>query len=347
MESVISISNSLPRKTFGLLRGEIEKLLKIERQRELTFRADGIRRRYCGDEVHIRGIIAFSNYCCRSCLYCGLRKENKKIFRYRMKPEEIVKVACEIIQNGVKTVVLQSGDDFGFTRKTLVKIINNIKKGNNVAITLSIGERPFDDYKAFRDAGADRFLLKHETSNQSLYEKLHPGQSLKERLKILEYLKKLGYQVGAGNIIGLPRQSMDDLVDDILLLKEFDVDMAGIGPFIPQKDTPLGNYPAGDLNLTLKFLALVRIVTKNTHLPATTALGTLNPREGQLLGFKAGCNVIMPDFTPEDYRRKYVIYDNKVRVNLKKAKMIIVEAGRKAAKDRGDSLKRFDYAENT
>ena len=276
-----------------------------------------------------------------------MRKENKQIFRYRMKPEEIVKVACEIIQNGVKTVVLQSGDDFGFSRKTLVEIINKIKKGNNVAITLSVGEKPFDDYKAFREAGADRFLLKHETSNQSLYGKLHPGQSLKERLKSLEYMKKLGYQIGAGNIIGLPGQSIDDLVNDILFLKEFDVDMAGIGPFIPQKDTPLGNYPAGDLNLTLKFLALVRIVTKNIHLPATTALGTLNPREGQLLGFKAGCNVIMPDFTPEDYRRKYVIYDNKVPVTLKKAKKIIIAAGRKVARDRGDSLKRSDYAKNT
>jgi len=335
----------MEKETF-ISKEEILQALK-ENNEKIFERADETRKVFCKDEVHIRGIIAFSNYCCRSCLYCGLRKENKQIFRYRMKPEEIVKVACEIIQNGVKTVVLQSGDDFGFSRKTLVEIINKIKKGNNVAITLSVGEKPFDDYKAFREAGADRFLLKHETSNQSLYGKLHPGQSLKERLKSLEYMKKLGYQIGAGNIIGLPGQSIDDLVNDILFLKEFDVDMAGIGPFIPQKDTPLGNYPAGDLNLTLKFLALVRIVTKNIHLPATTALGTLNPREGQLLGFKAGCNVIMPDFTPEDYRRKYVIYDNKVPVTLKKAKKIIIEAGRKVARDRGDSLKRSDYAKNT
>ncbi|TES89831.1 MAG: [FeFe] hydrogenase H-cluster radical SAM maturase HydE [Candidatus Cloacimonadota bacterium] len=335
----------MEKETF-ISKEEILQALK-ENNEKIFERADETRKVFCKDEVHIRGIIAFSNYCCRSCLYCGLRKENKQIFRYRMKPEEIVKVACEIIQNGVKTVVLQSGDDFGFSRKTLVEIINKIKKGNNVAITLSVGEKPFDDYKAFREAGADRFLLKHETSNQSLYGKLHPGQSLKERLKSLEYMKKLGYQIGAGNIIGLPGQSIDDLVNDILFLKEFDVDMAGIGPFIPQKDTPLGNYPAGDLNLTLKFLALGRIVTKNIHLPATTALGTLNPREGQLLGFKAGCNVIMPDFTPEDYRRKYVIYDNKVPVTLKKAKKIIIEAGRKVARDRGDSLKRSDYAKNT
>ena len=241
----------MEKETF-ISKEEILQALK-ENNEKIFERADETRKVFCKDEVHIRGIIAFSNYCCRSCLYCGLRKENKQIFRYRMKPEEIVKVACEIIQNGVKTVVLQSGDDFGFSRKTLVEIINKIKKGNNVAITLSVGEKPFDDYKAFREAGADRFLLKHETSNQSLYGKLHPGQSLKERLKSLEYMKKLGYQIGAGNIIGLPGQSIDDLVNDILFLKEFDVDMAGIGPFIPQKDTPLGNYPAGDLNLTLKF----------------------------------------------------------------------------------------------
>ena len=246
----------MEKETF-ISKEEILQALK-ENNEKIFERADETRKVFCKDEVHIRGIIAFSNYCCRSCLYCGLRKENKQIFRYRMKPEEIVKVACEIIQNGVKTVVLQSGDDFGFSRKTLVEIINKIKKGNNVAITLSVGEKPFDDYKAFREAGADRFLLKHETSNQSLYGKLHPGQSLKERLKSLEYMKKLGYQIGAGNIIGLPGQSIDDLVNDILFLKEFDVDMAGIGPFIPQKDTPLGNYPAGDLDLTLKFLALVR-----------------------------------------------------------------------------------------
>lgn len=306
---------------------------------ELFRKADEVRRVYVGNNVHIRGIIEFSNYCSRSCLYCGLRRENKNISRYRMSPEEIINLANQIIGKGVKTIVLQSGDDFRYTRKMLLGIISCIKKEHpEIAITLSIGERTFEDYGAFRDVGADRYLLKHETANPLIYKKLHPGQSLKKRLKILEYLKKLGYQIGAGNIIGLPGQTLKDLVDDVLLLKDLDVDMAGIGPFIPQKDTPLADFPCGDLNLSLRVLALSRIITRNAHLPATTALATLNPQKGQFLGFKAGANVIMPDFTPEYCRKNYTIYDNKIRVNLEKAKEIILETGRKISPDKGDSL---------
>ncbi len=318
---------------------EIVSLLKGG-TKGLFEKANSVRRKFCGDEVHIRGIIEFSNYCCRSCLYCGLRQENKKISRYRMSPDEIIRLANEIIQCGVKTIVLQSGDDYGFSKKVISEIISKIKKKNPaLAITLSIGQRPLDDYKAFKDAGADRYLLKHETANPKFYERLHPGQTLKKRLQILDYLKNLGYQIGAGNIVGLPKQSLEDLANDILVLKELDVDMAGIGPFIPQKDTPLGNFPGGSLELTLKVLALARILTKNAHLPATTALATLAPEKGQLLGFRAGANVIMPDFTPEYYRENYVIYDNKVRVNLEKAKEIILKARMAVSKNRGDSLK--------
>ena len=235
-------------------------------------KADSVRKKLCGGEIHIRGIIEFSNYCCRSCLYCGLRRQNKNITRYRMPPDEIIGLSNKIIQCGVKTVILQSGDDFGYNRKALSDIIYKIKGANpEMAITLSLGERPFDDYKAFRDAGADRYLLKHETANPKLYKRLHPGQTLKGRIKILGYLKKLGYQVGAGNIVGLPGQTPGDLADDILLMKDIDVDMAGIGPFIPQKDTPLSGSPHGSLELTLMVLALARIVTGNAHLPATTA----------------------------------------------------------------------------
>ncbi len=308
-------------------------------EKELFSKADRVRKNYCGDEVHIRGIIEFSNYCSKNCLYCGLRRGNKNVKRYRMKESEITDLACKIASLGLKTVVLQSGDDLYYTRESICEIISEIKKNVDVAVTLSIGERPFDDYKAFRKTGADRYLLKQETANSSLYERLHPGQNLKERLKILEYLKKLGYQIGAGNIVGLPGQTLKDLANDILLLKNLDVDMAGIGPFIPQKDTPLANFPPGNLNLALKVLALSRILTKNAHLPATTALATLDPREGQLLGLKAGCNVIMPDFTPESYRQNYVIYDNKMRVNLERAKALISEAGRKISSNKGDSLK--------
>lgn len=319
---------------------EIIARLETENSNQLFNEADKIREACLGNEVHIRGIIEFSNYCCRSCLYCGLRKENKGISRYRMSGEEIIKLANEITNFGLKTVVLQSGDDFAFTQKTLSTIINKIKKENpGVAITLSVGERPPDDYKAFKDAGADRYLLKHETANPELYQRLHPGQSLKRRLEILEYLKKLNYQVGAGNIVGLRGQALEDLADDILLMKMLDVDMAGIGPFIPQRDTPLSDFPSGPLELTLKVLALTRILTKNSHLPATTALATLDSAQGQLSGFKAGCNVIMPDFTPEYYRKDYVIYDHKRRVDLERAKELIFKARRLISADRGDSLK--------
>ncbi len=319
-------------------KAEIIEQLKQENTKELFKEADKIREVYVGNEIHIRGIIEFSNYCCRSCFYCGLRQQNKNISRYRMSRDEIIKLANEISQLGVRTIVLQSGDDIEFSQKEISRIINRIKRGKpEIAITLSIGERPLDDYKAFKDAGADRYLLKHESANSELYAKFHPGQTLKRRLAILENLKKLGYQIGAGNIVGLPGQSLEDLAEDILLLKSLDVDMAGIGPFISQKDTPLANFPCGDLDLNLRVLALVRINRKTIHLPVTTALATLDHEQGQILGLSAGCNVIMPDFTPECYRRNYIIYDNKKRVNLEKAKDIIFKAGRVISKGRGDS----------
>ena len=319
---------------------EILSYLKnSDTEKELFKKADRTRKKFCGDEVYIRGIINFSNYCCRSCLYCGLRKNNRRIRRYRMKPEEIVGVAREIVNLGVRTIVLQSGDDFYYTRDMICWIIKKIKEMGDVAVTLSLGERPLEDYRAWKEAGADRYLLKHETANAKLYAKLHPYQSLKKRIKLLYMLKKMGYQIGAGNIIGLPGQTLEDLVDDILLLRDLDVDMAGIGPFIPQRDTPLGNFPRGRLDLTLRVLALSRIVTKDVLLPATTALATLDPENGQLLGLKVGANVIMPDFTPDDYIEKYLIYDNKAEVTLKKAEETVLKAGRKISQKRGDSLK--------
>ncbi|MCD6228095.1 MAG: [FeFe] hydrogenase H-cluster radical SAM maturase HydE [Candidatus Omnitrophica bacterium] len=302
--------------------------------------AEKVRQVFCGEEVYIRGIIEFSNWCARDCLYCGLRRSNKNIRRYRMKEEKIIEVALKIIQLGIKTIVLQSGDDFYYSPNSICKIIQKIKKKANVAITLSIGERSFDDYKAFRDAGADRYLLKHETANPFLYAYLHPGQSLKKRLKILEYLKKLGYQVGAGNIVGLPFQRQKDLVQDILLLEKLGVDMAGISPFIPQKDTPLKDFPPPKLDLALKVLALARIITKNAHLPATTAFATLDSYRGQLLALKAGANVIMPDFTPSEFSKDYKIYDGKLKVNFSYAEEIISKAKRKISLARGDSLKK-------
>ncbi len=311
-----------------------------DRDGELFQKADDVRKEQCGDEVHIRGIIEFSNYCCRSCLYCGLRRENKNLKRYRMEGDEIVELACRIASHGVRTIVLQSGDDFSYTRPMLCRIISQIKEKADVAITLSIGERPFDDYRAFKLAGADRYLLKHETASEELYKRLHPRQSLKNRLNTLEYLRKTGYQIGPGNIVGLPGQSMEDLCKDILLFKKLDPDMASVGPFISQKETPLSSSFRGGFLLTLKVLALTRIVTGNSHIPATTALATVNPGKGLFMGLSAGANVIMPDFTPHEYRKDYTIYDNKAHITLQKAKETILEVKRTISSHRGDSLKR-------
>ncbi len=343
-------------------RREITELLQQDNSAELFKRADSVRKEFCGDEVHIRGIIEFSNYCCRNCLYCGLRSDNKNVHRYRMRIDEIVELANGIAQdgvhpvrndtsrasvvanaeisNGVKTIVLQSGDDFGSRRNDICKIVERIKKNNPcIAITLSVGERPFDDYMAFRDSGADRYLIKHETSNPHLYEKLHPGQSLKKRIEILEFLKKIGFQIGSGFIVGLPQQTLDDLAGDILLLNDLNVDMAGLGPFIPNSQTPLANHHCGNVDLTLKVLAAARIATENVHLPVTTALATLAGENGLLKGFSAGCNVIMPDFTPDNYRKDYTIYDDKFRITLDLVHDVILKANRKIATDCGDSLK--------
>jgi biotin synthase len=308
-------------------------------KKDLLQKADEARKKFCGEEVHLRGVIEFSNYCSRNCLYCGLRRDNKSITRYRMEEKEIVNLATKISAKGLKTVVLQSGDDFHYNRKAVCKIIFEIKRKTDLAVTLSIGERPLDDYRAFKDSGADRYLLKHETLNPDLYRILHPGQDLRQRRKILEYLKRIGFQVGSGNIVGLPQQTPEDLVGDVLFLKELDVDMAAIGPFIPQRDTPLAGQPPGELDLTLRVLAMARILTKNAHLPATSALAVLDSENAQLRALKSGANVIMPDFTPEYYRKNYKIYDNKIRVNLGKAKKTILKAKRTVSRGRGDSLK--------
>ncbi|HDR14390.1 MAG TPA: radical SAM protein, partial [Desulfobacteraceae bacterium] len=188
------------------------------RDPELFKLADEVRSLWCGEDVQLRGIIEFSNHCCRNCVYCGLRRANTELDRFRMGPEEIVNLAAEIAGLGIGTIVLQSGDDFAYDRSTLCRVVKHIKRENNVAVTLSVGERPFDDYRAFRDAGADRYLLKHETASPELYARLHPGQSLKERLGILRFLRRLGYQTGAGSIVGLPGQTVEDLCDDVLLL---------------------------------------------------------------------------------------------------------------------------------
>jgi len=308
--------------------------------RELFDRASGATLENCGNKVIIRGLIEFSNYCCRNCLYCGLRGDNQGVRRYRMTPREILDRVEFIDKLGIKTVVLQSGDDFFYTRECIKGVIEGIKKINpQMAVTLSLGERPRDDYKAFRDSGADRYLLKHETINNALYSSLHPGQSLANRLRILDYLKKLDYQVGIGNIIGLPGQSLRDFVEEIIFIRDSEPDMIGISPFIAQKDTPLSRLKQPDINLTLRFYALARIVSRKAHIPATTAIGTLDRKEGCRLAIKAGANVLMANFTPNRYIRDYIIYDDKNSMDFFSVYDTIVYAGREVSLERGDSLR--------
>jgi biotin synthase len=274
---------------------------------QLLEAADRVRKEQVGDEIFLRGIIEFSNTCERNCLYCGLRKSNANLSRYRMSEDEIIATAEEIQKSHVPTVVLQSGEDSFYTTDMICRLIDRIRKETDLIITLSIGERSLADYKSFQQAGANRYLLKHETADKEIYKYLRPGCKWEDRLQSLRWLKGLGFETGTGNMVGLPGQTLETLADDLLIMKYLDADMLGIGPFIAHPDTPLAGIVHDDLELTLRVLALVRLITRNTNIPATTALGTLHP-QGRLQALQAGANVVMPDFTPESYRSRYDIY---------------------------------------
>ena len=331
----------------NLLKEDIVYLLSLKDPLEvhhLFKKADAVRQEYCGDEVHLRGIIEFSNYCDQNCLYCGLRLHNTELERYRMTKEEIINAACFLYESGIKTIVLQSGEDKKIECADIEEIITGIKKELDVAITLSIGERDFNEYKKWKDAGADRYLLKHETVNPQLYSVYHEGDELEDRIEHIKYLKSIGFQVGSGNIIGLPQQTIEDIADDILLLKELDVDMCSISPFVSSLNTPYKKEKNGDINLVLRTMAVARIVLKNSHIPATTALATLDPY-GRVKGLQVGANVIMPNFTPQPYKEKYIIYENKARADsdphsfIKELHKLIESSGRKVGSTKGHSLK--------
>lgn len=329
-----------------LSKDEIVFLLSLSDDEDIKIlfnRADEIRKQFCGNEIHLRGIIEFSNYCEQDCVYCGLRKSNFTLERYRIGIHEIVNTAIKINSAGIKTVVLQSGEDFYYTKDDIIKIIRAIKDYCDVAITLSLGERGFDEYDEWKLAGADRYLLKHETANPKLYSALHSKQKLEERITHIRYLKSIGFQTGSGNIIGLPKQTIEDIADDILLCKELDCDMCSFSPFIPSPETPFKDVPAADLTLTLKTMAVARIILKNVHIPATTALSTLTP-EGRKLGLQVGANVIMPNFTPDEYKDKYRIYANKKTYDpikyVEELKQVFQSIGRRVGKDKGHSFKK-------
>ena len=324
---------------------EIVFLLSLQKKEELEklyFQANEVRKEYCGDEVHLRGIIEFSNYCDQECMYCGLRRSNKNLQRYRMTKDEIISTAGRITKAGLKTVVLQSGEDHFYSKSLVTDIIISIKEKYDTAITLSIGERGRDEYEEWKKAGADRYLLKHETANDKLYSAYHQHEMLKSRLAHIRCLKQIGFQTGSGNIIGLPGQTIEDIADDILLCKEMDCDMCSFSPFIPSNNSPLWNIPPANIDLTLKTIAAARIVLKDVHIPATTALSTLIDG-GKELGLKVGANVIMPNFTPLPYRENYQIYKNKKTydplVYLEEIKSMLDRIGRNVGEGKGHSLK--------
>ncbi len=290
---------------FLLTAGKKEETLLLET-------ANRVRRKFVGEAVHLRAIIEFSNHCRQNCLYCGLRRDNRRLVRYRMTPREIERAAERAAAEGYKTAVLQSGEDLWFTRNRLADLIGRIKAKTGLAITLSLGERSRQDYRAWKKAGADRFLLKFETSSPGLYRWLRPGLELNDRLDSLQSLQDLGYEVGSGNIVGLPEQTAEDLARDIELCKTRNFDMLGIGPLIVHPETPLAGRTGGDVRQTLRVLAVTRIITRDTNLPATTALGVTGS-QGRRKALLAGANVLMPDVTPEEYRQNYEIYPGKTR----------------------------------
>jgi biotin synthase len=277
---------------------------------QIIEQADRIRAKTVGSAVHLRGLIEFSSYCLNNCLYCGLRRDNHQLARYRMTAAEIIAAAEQGAELGYKTVVLQSGEDPAFTAEMIAEIVREIKK-LGLVVTLSVGEREPAEYQLWRSAGAERYLMRHETADTDLYSKLHPGQTLAKRIFLLKTLKELNYQVGTGFMVGLPGQTPLTLLADLELAQELEAEMVGIGPFIPHPETPLGSAQGGTVEQTCVMVALTRIFLPYALIPATTALGSISPL-GLESALKAGANVVMPNLTPRVHRADYQIYPNKI-----------------------------------
>ena len=276
-------------------------------------KADSVRKKIYGKDVYIRGLIEFTNYCKNDCLYCGIRASNKNAERYRLTDEDILSCCKNGYELGFRTFVLQGGEDPYYTDERICEIVYQIKTTfPDCAVTLSIGEKSKKTYKRFYDAGADRYLLRHETASEEHYNRLHPDKmSFKNRISCLYNLKEIGFQVGAGFMVGSPFQTAENLANDLMFLKEFNPHMVGIGPFIPHSETPFSNFERGTLRDTLVMVALTRLILPNALIPATTALGTIDPC-GRELGLKAGANVVMPNLSPVKVRKLYDLYENKI-----------------------------------
>ena len=295
-----------------------------ETARFLTERADAVKRRVFSNKVYIRGLVEFTNYCKNNCLYCGIRRENQNAQRYRLNKEEILDCCAQGYSLGFRTFVLQGGEDSYFTDERMADIISSIKSEYpDCAVTLSLGERSRKSYEIMFRAGADRYLLRHETADAGHYGRLHPPElSLENRKKCLYELKEIGYQVGCGFMVGSPYQNTDCIIEDLKFIRELKPHMVGIGPFIPHKDTPFRNMPGGGLELTLKLISILRLMDPNLLLPSTTALGTIDIA-GREKGILAGANVVMPNLSPKTVRKKYTLYDNKICTGEEAAECII------------------------
>lgn len=314
-----------------------------ETENYLYTKADEVRRRTYGKDIYIRGLIEFTNYCKNDCYYCGIRRSNKCAERYRLTKEQILDCCQAGYELGFRTFVLQGGEDPYFTDERVCDIVSAIKSAHSdCAVTLSIGEKPYDSYKSYFDAGADRYLLRHETADFKHYSRLHPAQlSADNRQKCLYNLKEIGYQVGCGIMVGSPGQTDEHILKDLRFMEKLQPHMIGIGPFIPHKDTPFKSETPGTLEDTLHLLSILRLMHPSCLLPATTALGTINPL-GRELGIKAGANVVMPNLSPTDVRSKYLLYDNKVSTGDEAAEhrrslsQRMSEIGYQVVVDRGD-----------
>lgn len=299
-----------------------------------------------GNKIFVRGLIEISNRCKNDCLYCGIRRSNRACERYRLSPEDILACADEGYALGFRTIVMQGGEDGFFTDEVLVGLIRSIKRAHpDVAVTLSLGERSRESYQALFDAGADRYLLRHETASPEHYRSLHPPEmSFDRRMACLRELHEIGYQTGCGFMVGSPHQTLEHLARDLKFVERFQPEMCGIGPFIPHRDTPFRDVPAGSVELTCCLLSILRLIRPNLLLPATTALGSIDPM-GREKGILSGANVVMPNLSPQAVRSKYALYNNKLSSgaeaaqNLQELKTRMAAIGYEIVESRGDILK--------
>ena len=332
--------------THGLSREGYERLITHQDAEAATLlaeRARAAREPIYGTDVFVRGLIEFSSYCKNDCLYCGLRASNASCERYRLTPEQILFCADAGYELGFRTFVLQGGEDGWFTDERLVPIVAALRERHpDCAITLSVGERSRESYARLREAGADRYLLRHETADPEHYARLHPEHmSLETRMRCLHDLRELGYAVGVGMMVGSPYQTSAHLATDLAFIQDFKPEMCGIGPFIPHHATPFADRPAGTLEQTCYLLSIIRLIHPSVLLPATTALGTIDPL-GREKGVMAGANVVMPNLSPSDVRTKYLLYDGKICIGDEAAEcrrcldMRMERIGHRVVVDRGD-----------